>query len=238
MLLCELHAHTTWSDGELTVRELVDLYGSAGFDVLCVTDHLLRPEAMHPGARAVDAADWHDYADTVAGEAERARIRYGMLVLCGLELTYDDPEPDLAAHVVAVGLDRLVTLEHGLGAALREARGAGAALIAAHPHGEAADPNPGRTTRRWYREQREARALVDRFEAINRMQAFPWVVEAGLPVVASGDAHGPQHLATWKTLIACERTPEAVVGHLRSDRAVSLTPFAARDAAAAGAAAA
>jgi hypothetical protein len=26
-LLCELHAHTTWSDGDLSLRELVDLYG-------------------------------------------------------------------------------------------------------------------------------------------------------------------------------------------------------------------
>ena len=28
-LLCELHAHTRWSDGELTVAELVDLHGAA-----------------------------------------------------------------------------------------------------------------------------------------------------------------------------------------------------------------
>ena len=40
-LLCELHAHTTWSDGLLSVAELVDLYGRSGFDVLCVTDHAL-----------------------------------------------------------------------------------------------------------------------------------------------------------------------------------------------------
>ena len=38
-LLCELHAHTTWSDGALSLPELVDVYGNAGFDVLCVTDH-------------------------------------------------------------------------------------------------------------------------------------------------------------------------------------------------------
>ena len=44
MLLCELHAHTTWSDGALTLTELVDLYGMHGFDVLCVTDHLLRSD--------------------------------------------------------------------------------------------------------------------------------------------------------------------------------------------------
>jgi histidinol phosphatase-like PHP family hydrolase len=34
LLLCELHAHTTWSDGYLTLRDSVDMYGEAGFDVL------------------------------------------------------------------------------------------------------------------------------------------------------------------------------------------------------------
>jgi histidinol phosphatase-like PHP family hydrolase len=47
-LLCELHAHTTWSDGEMSPRELIDLYGRAGFDVLAITDHTVRePEAGH-----------------------------------------------------------------------------------------------------------------------------------------------------------------------------------------------
>ncbi len=44
-LLCELHAHTTWSDGALSLRELVDLYGCRGFDVLAVTDHAPRERA-------------------------------------------------------------------------------------------------------------------------------------------------------------------------------------------------
>ena len=26
-LLCDFHVHTTWSDGRLSVREVVDLYG-------------------------------------------------------------------------------------------------------------------------------------------------------------------------------------------------------------------
>ena len=47
-LLCELHAHTTWSDGALSVRELADLYGRAGFDVLAVTDHSV-PGALCAG---------------------------------------------------------------------------------------------------------------------------------------------------------------------------------------------
>ena len=44
LLLCELHAHSTWSDGVFSVPALVDLYGAQGFDVLCVTDHVHGPE--------------------------------------------------------------------------------------------------------------------------------------------------------------------------------------------------
>lgn len=58
-LLCELHAHTNWSDGELPLAAVVDLYGQAGFDVLCVTDHVLRsddPWPLRHGRPCVDAA--------------------------------------------------------------------------------------------------------------------------------------------------------------------------------------
>ena len=41
-LLCDFHVHTTWSDGRLTLREVVDLYGQTRrFDVLAITDHIL-----------------------------------------------------------------------------------------------------------------------------------------------------------------------------------------------------
>src|SRR2546430_17255922 len=70
-LLCELHAHTTWSDGTLTLPELVDLYGSSGFDVLCVTDHAV--PADHPAPCAVDSWTWPAYHDELRREAERAR---------------------------------------------------------------------------------------------------------------------------------------------------------------------
>ena len=41
-LLCDFHVHTKWSDGRLSIREVVDLYGSTGkFDVIAITDHIL-----------------------------------------------------------------------------------------------------------------------------------------------------------------------------------------------------
>ena len=121
-LLCELHSHTTWSDGTLSVKELVDLYGTAGLDVLVVTDHVVR--ADDPTGPMIDRTTYDAYLETILEESERALETYDLLVIPGVELTDSDPDPDRAAHALAVGLDRLVTLDHGLPAALREARAA------------------------------------------------------------------------------------------------------------------
>ena len=67
-LLCELHAHSTWSDGALTMRALCDLYGRHGFDVLAITDHATRTgEYVHAGNHPA-------YLAAIEVEAERARI--------------------------------------------------------------------------------------------------------------------------------------------------------------------
>jgi hypothetical protein len=104
-LLCELHAHTIWSDGDLSVRDLVDLYGTARF---------------------AEQPEW-------AGDA------------------------------------------------------------------------------------------VHRLELVNRHDVFPWVAERRLPVVACGDFHSLEHLSTWKTLVPCAKTEEALVDYLRSSNPVDLT---------------
>jgi hypothetical protein len=92
LLLCELHAHTTWSDGHLTLSELVDLYGRAGFDVLAVTDHAVRLD--DPSPRAVDSWAWPAYNAAVRAEAERALAEYGLLLIQGLELSDNTPVED------------------------------------------------------------------------------------------------------------------------------------------------
>jgi Predicted metal-dependent phosphoesterases (PHP family) len=46
-LLCDFHVHTNWSDGQLSVREVVDLYGKTRrFDVIAITDHILMKRDM------------------------------------------------------------------------------------------------------------------------------------------------------------------------------------------------
>lgn len=210
-LLCELHAHTTWSDGDLSVRELCDLYGLRGFDVLAVTDHAPR------GQREVHAANYDAYLADLRAEALRARELYDLLVVPGLELTYDHPDPLEAAHAVAIGLRSYVEVSAGLKPALASARAQGAALVAAHPYSPEHLPTATRATGA-FGARPELRELVDRFELFNRQTLFGWVAVAGLPVVASGDFHRLEHLAGWKTLLPCPKNEPAVITYLRSAR--------------------
>jgi predicted metal-dependent phosphoesterase TrpH len=221
-LLCELHAHTTWSDGVLSTRELVDLYGRNGFDVLCITDHVVRRRDPWGCAPCVTAANHRQYLTEIEAEGRRARLRYGLLVVPGLELTYNDLEPSRAAHALAVGCRSFVSVDDGIEAALGRARESGAATVAAHPYRAKRGPSPARTTQRFARDWRALRPLLDRYELFNRRDLYPWVAERGLPGIATGDFHRPEHLLGWKTLLPCERDEEAIVAYLRSPAPVYL----------------
>ena len=211
-LLCELHTHTTFSDGALSPSELVDLYGSAGFDVLAITDHVCR---TGESPCSLGADDHGRYLETLETEAERARLLYGLLVIPGLELTWDD-RPERSAHALAVGIRAWIGVDDGLEQALQAAEAGGAALIGAHPYTLEATVDAPRTTARFSEELEWSRDVLHRFELCNRHDFFTWVAEERLPMVASGDFHRPEHLATWKTLLPCAHEEEAVIAYLRS----------------------
>lgn len=226
-LLAELHSHTTWSDGDLSVGEIVELYGSAGFDVLCVTDHAYREDdpVITPSARGVTAESHADYLAEIEGASVLAQRRYGLLVLPGLELSYNDLDPRRSAHAVAVGLREHPSLADGLAAALQGADAAGAALIGAHPDDAVDTTSRSHPTLGFAADPDGLGGLVHRFELFNRSQLFPWVAAAGRASVASGDFHRVEHLGGWKTLIPCARREEAIVEYLRSPRPVYLARF-------------
>ena len=55
-LLCELHAHTTWSDGALSVPALVDLYAALVAAHPC--SPAVAPSAQRTTARLAAAPEW------------------------------------------------------------------------------------------------------------------------------------------------------------------------------------
>ena len=122
-----------------------------------------------------------------------------------------------------MGLGSFAGVAEGLDVGIAQARALGAAVIAAHPYAVGDPRSTMRGTERWAAEAGELRELAHRFEFVNRHDVFAWVAEARLPAVATGDFHRLEHLATWKTLLPCERDADAVLDYLKSPRPTYLT---------------
>jgi hypothetical protein len=46
-----------------------------------------------------------------------------------------------------------------------------------------------------------------------------------MPFIAGSDFHKPKHLISWKTLLFCEKDPEAIKECIRQNRDVSITLY-------------
>jgi processive 1,2-diacylglycerol beta-glucosyltransferase len=224
-LLCEFHAHTTWSDGELSLGAVVDLYGraastsSASPTTSCAATI---PGRSCTGARASTPQTSAPTSRRSSANA-LALSAFGLLLVPGFELTYNDPNPDRAGHAVAVGLRSLVGMDDGPPAAMEAARAAGAAVLVAHPHDSGPTQAVPFPTCYFVRRWRELGGLFDRVELFNGRQLFSWVAEAGLPAIACGDLHRAEHLPGWTTLVPCEQHEDDLVGYLRSSQPVFVT---------------
>ncbi|HXH98423.1 MAG TPA: PHP domain-containing protein, partial [Gaiellaceae bacterium] len=69
-LRCQLHAHTTSSDGEAEPAALCAHYAEAGFDVLAITDHWHVTDCEHEGLVVIPSSELSSAAPTPSGEAE------------------------------------------------------------------------------------------------------------------------------------------------------------------------
>ena len=234
-LLCDFHVHTQWSDGKLTVAEVVDLYGQTGkFDVLAITDHILMKKDLLAragriatlGRRAfgVREADFDTYLEDIDTQARRAWTQYGMLVVPGAEVTQNQLRGRKNSHIIALDIKKFISADQRADDILREIRRQGALSIACHPH--------HRTTRRieistcyLWDHRDELADLVDVWEAANRDDLFSVTSLKHFPYVANSDFHKPKHLYSWKTLIRCEKTWPAVKKALKENVDVALTLF-------------
>ena len=97
-------------------RELVDLYGTNGFDVLCVTDHVGRSGARwhDPRWRITDAQAFSDYLGEIEQEAWRADVRIRPARRPRARAHLRRRRSGTRAHAVAIGLRSLVSLDGGL----------------------------------------------------------------------------------------------------------------------------
>ncbi|MEQ1870303.1 MAG: phosphotransferase [Vicinamibacterales bacterium] len=234
-MLCDFHVHTSWSDGRLSLREVVDLYGQTErFDVIAITDHILmKGDLLKRAGRiaslglknfSVTEEQFPAYLDDIEKEGERALKKYGLLLIPGAEVTQNNLRSRKNSHIIALGLRDYISADQSAEEILREIRRQGALSIACHPH--------HRTTRRieistchLWDNRKTLAPLVDVWEAANRDDLFSVTSLKHYPYVANSDFHKAKHLYSWKTLLKCPKNWPAIAAALRANVDVALTLY-------------
>lgn len=220
MILGDFHIHSTFSDGKLTIPEVVDLYGHHGFGVICITDHLCEESSVIGKASAylgctLTRASFPTYIQTIQQEAERAWKRYRMIVLPGFELTKNAVTNHRSAHIVGIGVSAFISADAPAEKLARGIRSQGGLAVAAHP---VWTRKVERQTYYLWDRREQLRHEFDAWEIASGPYLFQEVAMTRLPKIASSDLHHPRQLASWKTVLDCEKHPEAILEAIRRQR--------------------
>jgi len=227
-LLCDFHIHTNYSDGKLTVAEVVDFYGVRGFDCICITDHWTDPRRLigklarlTPFTLSTDQIE--EYFEVIAREAKRAWRRYGMLVLTGLEFNKDGPTKKSSAHLLGIDLEMPISPRLDLLETITRIHSQGGLAVAAHPH--IMKSEWAKDTLYLWDNQEKFAPVIDAWEIANGNNLFTPVSQRRLPFLANSDFHKPKHIFSWKTLLNCEKDAEAIKECIRRNENVSITLY-------------
>ena len=217
MFLADFHVHSTFSDGKLSIPELVDLYGRRGFGALSITDHLCENKSLIGRAagwigHTLSPASFPLYMAILQSEAERAWDQYRLVLIPGFELSKNSVSNRRSAHMVGLGVKEFLWADGDVVDLARKLRAQGALAIAAHP--VSTQKLEKQTFHLWDRREELAQEL-DAWEVASGPYLFDEVLRSSLPKIASSDLHVARQMTSWKTVMDCERHPQAVLEAIR-----------------------
>ena len=96
----------------------------------------------------------------------------------------------------------------------------GAVTVACHPNKQS--DWFANTFYLWDR-RKEVAKLIHLWELACRWDLFPEVSRARLPFIGNSDFHDRPHLYAWKTLMNCEKEPNAILASLRAGMGLGVT---------------
>lgn len=227
MLLCDFHIHTTFSDGSIDLPKTIDIFGQAGFDVIAITDHVVnRDSAIGAFANrfniSLNENTFDRYMLAISEEAERARNKYGMLVMPGIEISKNYLSNEKSAHMLILDIKKFIPADWSYEQIFLEAKRQRALTVACHPH--AMSGMSKNTYFLWNNRERYAK-YIDAWEVANRDDVFSVVGLKKYPYIANSDFHKARHIYSWKTLLNCEKEANAVKNCIRDNRGVAITLF-------------
>ena len=228
MLLCDFHIHSNYSDGKLSVPEIIDFYGEHGFDCICITDHLADPKRLigklsELANLTLGQEQVEEYFAVIERERQRAWRRYKMLVMTGIEFNKDGYTRKTSAHLLGIDLKSPIDASRDIPELIAEIHSQGGLAVASHPH--IMKSEWGKNTLYFWENQEKYAPLLDAWEIANRNNIFNDVGLKRLPFIANSDFHKPKHIYSWKTLIYCEKDPEAIKDCVRRNEHIALTLY-------------
>jgi len=213
MFLADFHVHSNFSDGKLSIPEVIDLYGKRGFGAIAITDHLceeksfLGKTAAYLGCTLV-RKNFQKYLDVLEEEKERAWKQYKMIVIPGVEISKNSILNHRSAHILALGVTNFVDADPDILPIIHSIKAQGALAIAAHP--VSTRKIEKQTLHLWDRRE-ELRNEFDAWEVASGPFLFDEVLHSKLPMIASSDLHHPKQIHAWKTVLSCEKHPGAIL---------------------------
>ena len=211
-LRSDLHIHSSFSDGHLSVAEIVDLYGQKGFDVIAITDHICEKKTIIGKVtrnlnKSLTEETFPLYAEEMRIEKIRALEQYGMNLIFGYEITKNSFINQRSCHVLILGVEEFISPDLGVEEILTKAKSLGGITIAAHPF--YTGDFEFQTYYLWSRRE-ELKHLIDAWEMSYRKKVSAEVMTSGLPLIASSDFHRLGHMSSWKTELHCENSFEEI----------------------------
>jgi histidinol phosphatase-like PHP family hydrolase len=226
--LCDFHIHTNYSDGRLTLPEVVDFYGRRGFDCICVTDHVADPRRLIGKFSellnftiAPDQLD--EYFDMLERERRRAWRKYEMLLMTGLEFNKEGFTKKTSGHLLGLDLQAPVSPSLDFVEIIAQIHSQGGLAVAAHPH--LMKSEWGKNTLFLWENHAIFAPIIDAWEIANRNNIFTPIGLKRFAFLANSDFHKPKNIYSWKTLLHCEKDREAMKECIRRNEHVSFTLY-------------
>jgi hypothetical protein len=213
MMICDFHVHSQFSDGKMSIPELIDFYGSRGFGAIAITDHICESNSFFGFAAGyleytLTSLNFSKYMQTLEEQAERAWFQYRMVVIPGFELTKNSWSNHRSAHILALGVSDFISADGDILSLMSEIKAQGALTIAAHP--VSTQKLEKQTYHLWSRRE-ELAPFVDAWEVASGPHVFHEVLRTNLPKIANSDLHHAKQISSWKTILSCERHPQAIL---------------------------
>lgn len=220
IIKCDLHIHSNFSDGKLSISEIIDLYGKQNYGAIAITDHLcekvnLIGHVSHNLGLSLSEETFPIYMQTLKYEAARAWLLYKMLVVPGFEITKNSFTNHRSAHILILGITDYISPDLPVEKILSIAKENGALTIAAHPF---------HTSRfefqsfHLWSQKEYFKNLIDAWEINSRKNISDAVLNSGLPLIANSDFHHKGHFNSWKTKIRCEKNQSSLFHSIRNQR--------------------